>query len=453
VTRPRPFLAAALLAAVSAPAGAAVICVNPGVASCRATIQAAVNAAAAGDTITIAPGTYFENVTVAGGKEGLKIRGAGASTIVDPDLPGSGQAFMIRSDRVSLKSLAIRNGFDNVVFVQANNVVLQGLKIVGVRGGGSGIVVGSGFTGQQILSNDVRGVSGFGIDLAGGNDNSIVKLNTVSQCQSGIVARGNALQVSGNRVQVVSQGIVVTGGTATLAANVVEQTELALQATGANPVIQGNRVASGYFGIAVECVTCTGGSAGANVVSGTALGLGASSDGSGFVVTGNRLTDVPVPLVLMGAHVQATLNTLSGGTQQTPCLYAAGNAHTVTRNLVTRCGGAAFASYGNDNAFDFNVSNHGNAFGFKIDGNAGAYSGASLTNNRALDTNGQGFGILNGAVGTTLTGNAGLKNRLDACNTTGSGFGLGNTFAVTSTTCDVGVPVPPQSRAAGGDYR
>lgn len=45
-------------------ASAATLCVDPDDAGCSATIQAAVDAAGAGDTIEIAKGLYFESVLI-----------------------------------------------------------------------------------------------------------------------------------------------------------------------------------------------------------------------------------------------------------------------------------------------------------------------------------------------------------------------------------------------------
>jgi hypothetical protein len=63
-------------------AAAAIICVNPqGNAGCLKSIQAAVTAASANDTIRVAPGTYAEGVTI---DKPLSLIGAGArNTIID----------------------------------------------------------------------------------------------------------------------------------------------------------------------------------------------------------------------------------------------------------------------------------------------------------------------------------------------------------------------------------
>jgi len=75
------FGALAFLAACQ-PVLAATLCVNPtGASGCQATIGAAVSAAASGDTIQVAAGTYKEDVTIS---QTLALVGAGsASTIID----------------------------------------------------------------------------------------------------------------------------------------------------------------------------------------------------------------------------------------------------------------------------------------------------------------------------------------------------------------------------------
>ena len=71
-----------------------------------ATIQAAVNAASAGDTIQVAAGTYAEHVVI--GKD-LTVNGAGAGqTIVDGTQ--SGTVFTVNGGTVSLSAMTVTNG-------------------------------------------------------------------------------------------------------------------------------------------------------------------------------------------------------------------------------------------------------------------------------------------------------------------------------------------------------
>ncbi len=84
-------------------ASAAGLCVNPGgTAGCYATIGAAVNAAAAGDTITVASGTYTENVLI---NKSLTLSGSGA--VIDGN--GAGVVVVITANNVTLEGFTIQH--------------------------------------------------------------------------------------------------------------------------------------------------------------------------------------------------------------------------------------------------------------------------------------------------------------------------------------------------------
>ena len=88
-------------------ARAATLCVDlSGAGGCYTTIQAAVNAASANDTIENYAGTYFEHVTV---DKTLTFVGAGANqTIVDGG--GIGRVFNVTAGSVFFSDLTIQNG-------------------------------------------------------------------------------------------------------------------------------------------------------------------------------------------------------------------------------------------------------------------------------------------------------------------------------------------------------
>jgi predicted outer membrane repeat protein len=90
-------------------AHAANLCVKPGGGDgCYATIQEAVNAAQAGDTIAIAAGTYAEH-DIALGKN-LTLQGAGADTTI-VDANQLGRAFTVNAGvTVVIRDLTIQNG-------------------------------------------------------------------------------------------------------------------------------------------------------------------------------------------------------------------------------------------------------------------------------------------------------------------------------------------------------
>src|SRR2546425_1239229 len=135
MTRTRLAWATAALM-TAAPAGAATLCVNTtGSGGCQSTIQGAVTAAAGGDTIKIAAGTYFENVTVPAGKDGLQILGASKlTTILDADLPNSGNGFTIQSNNVKVSNLGVQNGAASGIVVAGSGAIIQGVRVVGAHG-------------------------------------------------------------------------------------------------------------------------------------------------------------------------------------------------------------------------------------------------------------------------------------------------------------------------------
>jgi len=121
-------VALAALTAAGGHARAASLCVNPGGTSgCMATIQAAVSAAASGDTITVSPGTYQESVTI---KTPLTLQGAGAPA---PTIDA--------------------HGADNGVHIAADHVTLVGFKVTGARL--DGVLVNGNY--DQILHNNISG--------------------------------------------------------------------------------------------------------------------------------------------------------------------------------------------------------------------------------------------------------------------------------------------------------
>jgi RTX calcium-binding nonapeptide repeat (4 copies) len=94
------------------------------------TIQDAVNAATAGETILVAPGTYNEQVTISGsGLNGLTIQGVGSGVNVDaPTAPGSLQETAV--------SPISGNAIDGIFTVDgANNVTITGLTVNGLEEG------------------------------------------------------------------------------------------------------------------------------------------------------------------------------------------------------------------------------------------------------------------------------------------------------------------------------
>jgi parallel beta-helix repeat protein len=112
-----------------------------------ATIQQAVDAATAGDTITVDAGTYTQNVTI---NKSLTLQGANAATV------GNGSR--------GAESVVDGGDADGVFAVRADNVTISGFKIQNGSNGGyfSGIWVETGHQNINITNNIITG-NGFGI--------------------------------------------------------------------------------------------------------------------------------------------------------------------------------------------------------------------------------------------------------------------------------------------------
>lgn len=94
-----------------------------------ATIQAAVDAAIAGDVVNIAAGTYAEKVLISG-KTNLTIQGAGDSTLIEYTDTGTAAITVKDSNSLTIKDLKIHTaGTEN-----------QGIWVYGVGQGGSAII-------------------------------------------------------------------------------------------------------------------------------------------------------------------------------------------------------------------------------------------------------------------------------------------------------------------------
>jgi nitrous oxidase accessory protein NosD len=441
--KPALGLAAVLSMATASPLAAATTrCVNPsGTGGCFNTIQGAVDASSLGDLVKIAPGTYYENVVVPPGKDGLRIFGASrVTTILDPDtytdlgIFNTGPGIQILSRNVQVRNLMIRNGRSDGIQAYESGAILQGLRLTGMAQ--SGIAVFGLFA--QVVGNDI---SHAGIGIVSFEAQAIVKSNTVASCSIGIALLGDGAQAIGNRVFNNVRGLYVSlADGALLRSNDVRYTS----GSGASaietlqsraPTLRSNRVLGADTGILVQCTDCIQGSLVGNSVTDTVQGVMVVTDSPGFLLQANSLLRSGSGFDLTGQGIVADRNRARevGFAAASPCFGAFTLDGILTRNTAMQCGGEGFYVASGRTTLDRNLASGTLGNGFKID----AVADSILTRNRAVSNATQGFAVLTGATNTVLMSNIGSQNRTDFCDQGTTTVDLGNSFGTTSGTCDI----------------
>ena len=431
-------------------AGAATLCVNASRAPCHATIQAAVLAAGSADTVAIAPGLYLENVTIPPGRDGLRLIGSGPhATVIDPDVPNAGTGVRIESNGVEVAALGIRNGQQYGVAIAAGvqRVHVHDLRFIGVRGP-SAIFAEPGARRLRIVSNDIRASGSIGIHLSGANEGSIVRANVVRQVDQAVVALGNDLDILANRViGAKTVGLQVGGTRVRVADNVVERVAATGMDVAGNELVVRNNQLTNAGTLSVRCTGCTRGVVGWNSVNASRdNGFTLAADAPGLEVRKNAARVAVLSgfeIRGRGVHLIDNVATDAGTFPAYPvygCFVVLGEGHHLERNFATRCTPSGYVVRADDVELADNVSTEATTSGFLV--YTAVFTDLSvgnvLTRNRALDSNAAGFAVSDKAQATRLSGNVGSGNRYDFCDDgIGTDLSGGNTFATTSTVCDV----------------
>jgi hypothetical protein len=432
-------------------ASAATICVSPAGGACQTTIQGGVNLAAPGDKIAVGPGTYYENVNVPVGKDGIQITGASkVATILDPSpytpggLANSSYGIIIQSRNVQVKNMMIRNGLQGGVASVAPGTIIQGLNVTGADSFGIYIASPTAYN-AQILSNEVHGVV-FGIvSVAPG---TIIKTNVVTDSQAGVYVIADGVQVTANRISNVQIGVLMDGNGNQATLNDVKYSlQYGVLVAGAAPTVQRNKVfgvPQGYGTLAVCTVSsdgaCFGGSLANNIITDTAFfGVLALTEGPGLSVAGNVTNRTGDGLLVDGDGATVQLNRVAdvGLANTANCFYLIGNGNTASKNTASRCAAAGFYVNGNFNYLNSNLALNTFENGYTVDGDDGGggfFSGNTLALNKTQFDAGQGFAVINGAIATSLTGNQASKNRLDFCDDGTGTVAVGNVFGTSAAT-------------------
>ncbi len=279
-------LGAILLVGTCQSSQAATACVNPGKTGCLSTIGAAVAAAAAGDTIQVAAGTYKEDVSMS---VPVALIGAGSGTTII-DATGLANGIVVNSTSATGFSGAVVSGFT------VENANFQGILVQNA----SNVTI----TNNQVLSNDKS-------------------LNLSSA--SGPTCAGLPAALQSGENQDCGEGINLTGVDHSVVSNNVSQGNsggiLISDDTGAtfDNVITGNLVTGNPYACGITMASHSTMGVYRNVVSnnqvsnngfknpgaGAGVGLFAAGPGNqtyGNVVINNTLTNNGLPGVAMHNH-------------------------------------------------------------------------------------------------------------------------------------------------------
>jgi hypothetical protein len=402
---------------------AATICVNEGgTGSCLSSIQAAVTAASPGDTVAVRGGTYYENVIIPVGRDGLTLRGAGTRSILDAEdpyatIPLVGVGITVLSSGVTIRNFTIRNGEEDGILIDAtaSGTVLRQLSITG----SSSDCISSAGPATQILKSKLRGCGSVGISITAADALvSGVSINGVDSGCLEITGNGAVVEKSRCNVSEDDDCFAIVGNDAQISSNRANACDgEGFNVSGDNWRIEKNRTnATGDDGFALTCVTCTTAVATKNYAKST------PDDSSGYSITSNGalieanraddITDEGLQVNGNGNTVRRNLVRRIGGDEGQECIVIQGNANQVDRNSASVCHGNGFSVIGDDNVLTQNTVSLAAESGFQVTSGTGNL----LERNTAKNVNYYAFEIESAATDTELVNDRTTgTNRADLC--------------------------------------
>ena len=209
--------AAALAAGLmgGARAGAATLCVAPGGAGgCFASVQAAVDAAASGDEIDIAAGTYQESLVVIRGKR-VRLKGAGAGATLITGAQGAlfvGKGARVVASAMELTTTATNvvaavtvNGIPGRARLELEDCVVEGPGVAGVAG------VRASFAGLEVRRCTISAPNWDGV-AAGAKSRVRIERSTIAASGGGVDLDAGRVLVVDSTVTGNAAGIVMRDG-------------------------------------------------------------------------------------------------------------------------------------------------------------------------------------------------------------------------------------------------
>ncbi len=379
------------------------------------TIQDALDAAAANDTILIDPGIYRGSFRVTN-KSGLRIRGAVPGKVVidarDSALAAVGPGLVLdHCDDAQVESLVVQHALltlaDKGVGIQVkqslavtfSNIVVADCEEEGLEVDGAGAkLVNCEFSGNaggvkisgdnaslskvRVHNDSIRGIAVFG-NQSGAKD-----------CEVGAILSGGGLSITGETPTVVR--CTVTG--------VFDPNSNGITTTGSGPLISDNTIRGCTIGLYV--VYGAFGQVKKNTIE--------DCTGSGF-----RTGDVSHQLTIKDNVVRRCGNATAAG------YHIDGITQVLKNNRAEDCGGNGFLLLSTDFELTEDTALRCARDGFNLETTADR---AALKNCVAKDNRGEG--IENSAPNISLIGNSSKRNRIDFANDGTVQSANGNDFDV-----------------------
>jgi parallel beta-helix repeat protein len=454
-------------------ASAADICVRPDRDGCEQTIQQGVDAASAGDTVTIHRGRYDENVVIGAGKDGLTL--VGSKVVLDGYFPNTGVALTVQSDDVTIERLTIRNSLADLVFAEANGLTLSRVTVEGSRehcvriyGDNSSILrstfryCASGAVSVDGAATSIIGSKGLYVGndafrIAG--DDAVVRGNKVR----GLA--GDGVEILGDRSQVVRNqisysdnvGIQITGFESLVAHNVLrvldsEGIEVDSRSEPDNGVVgNGGEILNNQIFSSTnnECIRVWGLQ---EYPSDNAFDQVVVRDNScRFAIDHGILVRVTG-----AATVENNVVRDSGTSANEPCIRVLSEGAVIRGNSASGCAAGGVWLQGSNGLVQDNTMKETFGYGFLVGGGDDCCTSTiditptnstTLSGNVAAGNVGFGFAIYGDGIldttGTELSGNKASKNRESLCDAGTGTVSSDNKFGTVFDSTGVGCVLVP----------
>ncbi|MBK6939677.1 MAG: right-handed parallel beta-helix repeat-containing protein [Planctomycetes bacterium] len=401
------------------------------------TIQAGIDAAGPGGTVTVLAGVYEETPIVASSHVGLTLKASG-SVIIDARLANGdadGTGLIVGADDVVVRGFTVRHAKNTLsgdpgagVLVQGVRVRLEKLRVVNASSSAVHVTQT-----DAVIQNCRFEACSLGVFAQFGSRLRVQNCVIDACSGTGIYAAGDDIVLRKNAITSSIKGIDVTGMRPRVEFNSIRRTEAeAILALGVvDATVRGNKVTSVFSGPGIVMFGDN-----SNVTSNKIAdtrNTGIYTHGSNVVVANNRILGVgsiAEGIVVEGNNSTIEANVLRdvGGNG----ILGALTDSTVKKNVVLRCGrsgngASAFYFAGTSVVVLGNTAKDGFGDGFRLSLEQASVSGNSAIRNAidgfelsVLGTVSKNFAIKNSGEGfvlkspdTLFTNNVAKNNRID----------------------------------------